>query len=126
RNFYPFLKQLAKEKGIRHLVVSGEPFYLFRVGYLSAKRIGMKWFADYRDDWTTNELQRLKGHRFLRAIIFRIESIYERKWVGTAEKIISVSERYTQRIVDLVKRPGLTIPNGFDEQLLELEQPSLF
>lgn len=124
-NFYPFLRQLVKNKHFEGLLISGEPFYLFKVGYYARKELGIPWVADYRDDWSTNELQRQKGSGFLRKIIFKIEAIYEKQWVRTANHVISVSKQYTNRISVFLKVPGLTIENGFEETLLDLPKPPL-
>jgi glycosyltransferase involved in cell wall biosynthesis len=124
--FFPFLKQLRRKENFSKLIISGEPFYLFKVGYQAFHLLNLHWIADYRDDWSTNELQRQKGGGFLRKIIFKIEAHYERRWVSTADHIISVSKPYTKRIADFLKLEGLTIENGFEENILELEQPPLF
>lgn len=125
-NFFPFIRELHQKETFDFTIISGEPFYLFKIGFLASKKLGVKWFADYRDDWSTNEIQRLKGNMVLRNIIFKVESIYERKWVRTAEKIISVSNQYTRRISDFLKLPGLTVENGFDEKMLSMERSSVF
>lgn len=124
--FFPFLKELQGKENFSKLIISGEPFYLFKVGYKAFHKLNLHWLADYRDDWSTNELQRQKGGGFLRNIIFKIEAHYERRWVSTADHIISVSKSYTKRITDFLNLEGLTIENGFEEKILELEQPPLF
>lgn len=125
-NFFPFLKKLAQNENYEVLIISGEPFYLFKIGYLASKELKIKWIADYRDDWSTNELQRQKGGGFFREQIFKLESIYEKSWVKMAEYVISVSQPYTQRISEFVQRPGLTIENGFEEEILDLPDQPLF
>lgn len=121
-NFFPLLKKLAKELKVNRLIISGEPFYLFKVGYLANKRLGMDWIADYRDDWSTNELQLGKSGGGLRKLLLRKESNYEKKWVGTASHIISVSDPYTRRIAAFVGKQGITIQNGFEEALLDMPE----
>ncbi|KEO73457.1 glycosyltransferase family protein [Anditalea andensis] len=125
-NFFPFLTQLCMNEKYNHLIVSGEPFYLFKIGYYAHKLFKLKWIADYRDDWSTNELQRKKGNGFLRKLIFNIESFYEKRWVSTADHIISVSPQYTNRISNFLNVPGITIENGFEESLLAFSRPPLF
>jgi glycosyltransferase involved in cell wall biosynthesis len=125
-NFFPFLKDLQKREQIDQMIISGEPFYLFKVGYLAFKKLGMRWIADYRDDWSTNEIQRQKKGGFLRSIVFKIESYYEKKWIKSASHIISVSELYTKRISDFIDVPGTTVANGFEEELLDLPSLPLF
>jgi len=125
-NFYPFLKKLTQQENFKHMLISGEPYYLFKIGYLARKKLKLNWIADYRDDWSTNELQRQKSGGILRQLIFKIESYYERSWVKTADHILSVSKPYTQRISNFVHIPGLTIENGFEEEILSLPSQVMF
>ena len=39
------------------LLISGNPFVQFKFGYDLNKQFGIKWIADYRDDWNTSELE---------------------------------------------------------------------
>lgn len=125
-NFSPYLKNLVQKERPEKLLISGEPFYLFRLGYMLNKKLGISWIADYRDDWSTNELQMKKGGSGVRKWVAKVESNYERKWLESAESIISVSEPYTKRISDFLKKPGVTIQNGFEETLLDLTQEVLY
>lgn len=124
--YFPYLKKLILDQGLDQMIISGEPFYLFRLGFTLKKETGINWIADYRDDWSTNELQIKKGGSLARKLVAKLESIYEKKWVGTADSVISVSDPYTQRICDFLKKPGVTIQNGFEESLLDLPTVELF
>ncbi|HSF55749.1 MAG TPA: glycosyltransferase [Algoriphagus sp.] len=125
-NFLPHLQELIREGNPGKILISGEPFYLFRLGYKLRRIFGISWVADYRDDWSTNELQMEKGGSRIRKWVAKIESNYEKKWVGTADSVISVSEAYTRRISDFLRKPGITIQNGFEEALLDLPDSQLY
>jgi glycosyltransferase involved in cell wall biosynthesis len=126
-NYHKFLFSFFSRNGdVDKLIISGEPFYLFKIGYLISKKYGIKWLADYRDDWSTSAVEEGKGSGFFRKLIFKFESVFEKKWVGTAKAISSVSELYTNRISDLTKIQGVTIENGFEERLLDLKTLPLF
>lgn len=125
-NYLPYLRRLFKAQKINDLIISGEPFYLFKLGFSLNHELGVSWIADYRDDWSTNELQMEKSGSGIRKWVAKVESTYEKKWVGSADSIISVSDRYTQRIADFVGRPGITIQNGFEETLLDLPSVELY
>ena len=116
---------LVRKESFESAIISAEPFYLFRIGYELKKKLGFKWIADYRDDWSTNELQMVKSGGLIRKWVATIEAIYERKWVGTAKTIVSVSEPYTKRISDFIGKRGVTIQNGFEEELLSLRTDEL-
>lgn len=126
RSLENFAVSLFEKESFESVVISGEPFYLFRIGFKLKKKFGLNWIADYRDDWSTNELQMAKSGGLVRKWIATVEAIYERKWVGTAKTIVSVSEPYTNRITDFIHKPGITIQNGFEEELLSLRTAELF
>ncbi len=126
RSMEKFSISLIEKENFESLIISGEPFYLFRIGFELNRKVGINWIADYRDDWSTNELQMAKSGGLIRKWIARLESNYERKWVGTAKSIVSVSETYTKRISDFMGKPGITIQNGFEEELLSLRTEELF
>ncbi|MBX7181437.1 MAG: hypothetical protein K1X82_04935 [Bacteroidia bacterium] len=115
KNIFDFADQyLEKNKDIRYLVVTANPFTLFRFGYLLQKKHKIKWLADYRDDWNTSDFNKKFG---LIDLAFNRLKIYsEKKWVGTAEAITSVSEAYKVKISEFVKRPGYVMLNGFFEE----------
>lgn len=125
-NFSRYLRQLVLEENPEKLLISGEPFYLFRLGYTLNKKLGISWIADYRDDWSTNELQVERSGGKIRKWIASLESKFEKKWVGSADSIISVSKPYTQRISEFLDKPGITIQNGFEESLLDFPKVQLF
>lgn len=125
-NFPAYLRQLVKEEKPEKLLISGEPFYLFRLGYMLNIKLGISWIADYRDDWSTNELQVERSGGKIRKWIASLESRFEKKWVGTADSIVSVSKSYTHRVSEFLKKPGITVQNGFEESLLNLPQTQLF
>lgn len=124
--YVPVIKSILNKEKISSLLISGAPFYLFKLGYIIRKESKIPWFADYRDDWTTNEIEIQKGGSILRKFINFIERKYEKKWVGSAEKVISVTDFYTKRISKLVGKKGITIENGFDDDILKLESIPLF
>ena len=115
------LEYLRKNPDVALLVVSGNPFQLFYYGWKAKKELGVRWIADYRDDWSTNRLVPIQGWfaRRMRNLDIRTE----KRWVGTAEAICSVSEEYVARISALTARPGFTVMNGFNALLSSSEPP---
>lgn len=126
RSLENFAVSLVQKESFESVIISGEPFYLFRIGFELKNKFGLNWIADYRDDWSTNELQTAKAGGFVRKWIASLEALYERKWVGTAKMVVSVSEAYTKRISDFLQKSGITIQNGFEEELLSLRTDELF
>lgn len=104
---------LQQDPSIRYLLISANPFILFRYGYALKKEFPqLQWVADYRDDWTTSEINPKEG--WLRKKIHGLESRSEKKWLSNAAFITSVSPHYTDKIAAYTGRPGHTIYNGFD------------
>ena len=115
RNLYDYAEVLISQHTFSAILITGNPFIQFRFGYLLHKKFKIPWVADYRDDWTTSEIIQPIGK--LALLLYRIHKKSERKWVGSASLITSVSAVYTDRISQFVKVPGETILNGFDTLL---------
>ena len=114
-NIYSFSEKYLKDNSdVKLLVVTANPFALFKFGYLLNKKFKIQWLADYRDDWNTSEL--LENRGFAHRQISKIEKISEKKWVGTAVYISSVSDHYCKKISDFVNKKGFIINNGFIEE----------
>jgi glycosyltransferase involved in cell wall biosynthesis len=111
---YKLSKKLISEKDIKLLIISGNPFIQFRFGYLLNKKFKLKWIADYRDDWTTDELNSKKD--FLSRMIHYVDKHFEKKWVETSSRIVSVSPYYVNKISSFVGVPGNEVYNGFFEE----------
>lgn len=113
-NIYDYaLKYCRENKDVQAIVVTGNPFEMFRFGYLLHKSTGIPWIADYRDDWTTSEVNDSRGPAD--AALRLLERNSEKKWVGTAKSITSISPYYVQKISRFTEVPGEVILNGFFE-----------
>jgi glycosyltransferase involved in cell wall biosynthesis len=117
RNIYSFAQQhLKNNPDIEIMIISGNPFNQFFFGYKLQKEFGIKWIADYRDDWNTSEIERVEGR--MQKFIAKLQAKSERKWVGSASLISSVSEHYTDKISRFVNKEGITIQNGYELESL--------
>ncbi|MCB0395435.1 MAG: hypothetical protein KDD36_02200 [Flavobacteriales bacterium] len=106
-------KVIANDPDISAVIISGNPFEQFRIGYRLHRKHGIPWIADYRDDWNTSELEEAKTltGRLLRMIT----SVNEKLWVGTASFITSVSPWYVEKIQQFTGVKGEVVLNGYDE-----------
>ena len=112
-NIYRFAQSLLESNSeYKGVVISGNPFIQFKFGYQLSKSKSIKWIADYRDDWTTTELESQK--KGLWKYIFNLQKIHEKKWLKTSECITSISPYYTKKISNFVEKPGHVILNGYD------------
>lgn len=112
-NMYDYSRKIIKENSdIKCVIISAKPFNQFKFGYLLNKEFGIKWIADYRDDWNTSELES-KNTGWMK-YISKIQSKSEKKWINSAECITSISEIYIAKIAQFVQKRGVVILNGFD------------
>ena len=102
---------LRAERRIDLVYTTLPPFSAAWVGY-RLRRAGLPWVADYRDLWTGDVLREwLPGWRT------RLERRIERRMIGKADAIITVSEQKTDYVRRLIGGPVArwsTITNGYD------------
>jgi hypothetical protein len=120
-SLYDFSKTLiAKEPNIKSVIVSGRPFQLFKFGDMLHRATGIKWIADYRDEWNTH--QWTLDESFSKKTIRAIESRSEKKWLKTASLFTTCSDNWVQNISGYVNRPGRVVLNGYEDSLLDIPQ----
>jgi glycosyltransferase involved in cell wall biosynthesis len=106
------------------ILITANPFNQFLFGYLLKKQFNIPWIADYRDDWTTSELKVFSS--LIDKFIMSMQRRYEKKWVGTASYISSVSPYYVEKISNLTKISGFVLQNGFNPNLQKMSTPVAF
>lgn len=120
-NLYDFaLDLIRREPDIRCAILSGRPFQLFKFGDMLHSQTGIKWIADYRDEWNTHQwlLDESPSRRAIRAL----ESRSEKKWLSSAALFTTCSENWVTQISHYVHRPGRVVLNGYEDNLLALQQ----
>ncbi len=119
RNMYHQAKKwIGENKDVQTVVITGLPFNQFFFGYTLKKKTNVNWIADYRDDWNTSDFIGTSGDGFLSRIVKKMAIRSEKKWVGSAACITSISPYYVAKISSFVERPGYVLLNGY-----ELEVP---
>lgn len=115
RNLYTFAKNWVKDNpDTKITIISGAPFNQFSFGYRLKKKLKMNWIADYRDDWSSPDITGTSGNGVLGKFINRLAARSEKKWVGSAVCITSVSGYYAEKIGKFVNRPSHVVLNGFE------------
>jgi len=114
-NIYFFAKSyLKKNTDIELLLCSGKPYQLFSFAHLLNKKLGVKWVADYRDEWNSwmrfNHLNISLKQKFL----YRFESMLEKKWTKSAALITTVTEHWAKNLNTFLKKPAHIVLNGYD------------
>ena len=112
-NMFHFAEEfLRKDKGVKKVIVSGNPFVTFKIGFNLFKEFDVKWIADYRDAWSTSEIN--FTHRpFIFKVINLLDKYFEKKWMSTALHITASSSPIGKQITTLTKVKSDAIYNGF-------------
>lgn len=112
-SFYTYSRQLLKQqdKHIKKLVVSVSPFTLLGIAHRLANEFSLKWIADYRDDWSTNEMQ--YANNWAKRLLKSHNQHFEKKWMSNASSFLTVSPHYKNKLSRLLQKPGQVMSNGF-------------
>jgi glycosyltransferase involved in cell wall biosynthesis len=105
-------KLLSEKKNIYAIIATVAPFELLGVAHQLSKKYNVQWIADYRDDWSTNEMQYVDS--FPKRILRKYNSFYEARWLKNVSFIISVSEYYVQKLSKFSHKKGILVENGFE------------
>ena len=118
---WPRASKLIREHRIDLVFSSGPPYSCLLLGALVAKRAGLPFIADLRDDWAGNPLA---GRRNLTQSL--TEFPMERWMIKRSSRIVHVTEAslelYHRRYPDRAARMAL-IRNGYDEADFEDWEP---
>ena len=111
-----YLKKYIQENDIDTIVTSGPPHSLHLIGLELKKELDIKWFADFRDPWTT-----IGYHKQLKLSSFAAKKHkdLEKKVLNSADEII-VTSKTTKTEFEAVTTKSITvITNGYDEEKVE-------
>ena len=109
-DFQSEAKKILRKNNISGIIITGAPFEMFKIGYLLNKEFNIPWIADYRDDWSTNEVLK---YNLIEKTLNKLIKKSEKKWINSASAITSISSHYTRKISNFVNKPGYVIENGF-------------
>ena len=104
KSFYTAIETELKKSNYDFIIVSGEPFELFKIASKLSDKYKTPWIADYRDAWSTNHSQNNLKHKKA-----------ELKTLQNVHSFITVSKEYSKRIQKLIKKQSIIIENGFDK-----------
>jgi len=106
-----YLKKYIQENNIDTIVTSGPPHSLHLIGLKLKEELGVKWFADFRDPWTT-----IGYHKSLKLSFYadKKHKFLESKVLNTADTIIVTSKTTKSEFQALTQKPIEVITNGYD------------
>jgi galactitol-specific phosphotransferase system IIB component len=110
----PSVKYLEKyiiENNIDTIITSGPPHSLHLIGLKLKQNLSIKWFADFRDPWTT-----IGYHSALKLSSYaeKKHKNLERKVLNTADTIIVTSKTTKTEFQAITSKPIEVITNGYD------------
>jgi hypothetical protein len=106
-----YLKKYIKENNIDTIVTTGPPHSLHLIGLKLKEELDLKWFADFRDPWTT-----IGYHKALKLSSYadKKHKFLESKVLNAADTIIVTSKTTKSEFQVLTQKPIEVITNGYD------------
>lgn len=111
-----YLEKYIIENNIDSIVTSGPPHSLHLIGLELKQKLNLKWYADFRDPWTT-----IGYHKSLRLSAYAAQKHkeLESQVLNTADTIIVTSKTTKTEFEALTAKPIAVITNGFDIEKVE-------
>ena len=111
-----YLEKYILENNIDTIVTSGPPHSLHLIGLELKQKLDLKWFADFRDPWTT-----IGYHKSLRLSSFAAKKhkTLEHQVLNTADTIIVTSKTTKTEFQAITNKPIAVITNGYDTENVE-------
>ncbi len=113
-----YLKKYIQENEIDTIVTSGPPHSLHLIGLQLKKELTIKWFAEFRDPWTT-----IGYHKALKLSSYaeKIHKDLERQVLNSADTILVTSKTTKAEFETITYKPIEVITNGFDVENITKE-----
>ncbi|PXY43783.1 glycosyltransferase family 4 protein [Flavobacterium hydrophilum] len=111
-----YLEKYIKENNIDTIITSGPPHSLHLIGLELKKKLNVKWFADFRDPWTTigyHKALRLSGYAAKK------HKQLEYKVLNSADTVIVTSKTTKIEFQAITDKPISVITNGYDIENVE-------
>ncbi|MES2411544.1 MAG: glycosyltransferase family 4 protein [Bacteroidota bacterium] len=111
-----YLKKYIHENNIDAIVTSGPPHSLHLIGLQLKKDLNIKWFADFRDPWTT-----IGYHKALKlsSSAAKKHKALEKEVLNSADTIIVTSKTTKTEFEAVTSKPIEVITNGYDVEKIE-------
>lgn len=114
-----YLEKYIVENNIETIITSGPPHSLHLIGLDLKKRLDVKWFADFRDPWTTigyHKSLRLSNNAAVK------HKQLEQEVMQTADEIIVTSKTTRTEFQAITDKPITVITNGYDTASVPAQQ----
>ena len=113
-----YLEKYILENDIDTIITSGPPHSLHLIGLELKQKLNVKWFADFRDPWTT-----IGYHKSLRLsnYVANKHKSLESQVLNTADTIIVTSKTTKAEFEAITTKPIAVITNGYDTEKVDKE-----
>lgn len=112
RTIYKAANSLCEKEPFDVIIATGEPFILFKHAHQLSKKHHIKWVADYRDGWTTNQRKEQLG--LLQKILLVTFVSSEKKYINSSSLITTASPSYKDSLLTLFPNKTIEVVlNGF-------------
>ncbi|MFE3848835.1 glycosyltransferase family 4 protein [Flavobacterium sp. LB3P45] len=111
-----YLEKYIQENNIDTIITSGPPHSLHLIGLELKQKLNVKWFADFRDPWTT-----IGYHKSLRLSNYAAKKhkTLEHQVLNIADTIIVTSKTTKTEFEAITDKPIAVITNGYDDENVE-------
>ena len=111
-----YLEKYIADNNIDTIITSGPPHSLHLIGLELKQKLDLKWFADFRDPWTT-----IGYHKSLRLSNFAAKKhkTLEHQVLNSADTIIVTSKTTKTEFEAITTKPISVITNGYDTEQVE-------
>ena len=111
-----YLEKYIADNNIDTIITSGPPHSLHLIGLELKQKLDLKWFADFRDPWTT-----IGYHKSLRLSNFATKKhkALEHQVLNSADTIIVTSKTTKTEFEAITTKPISVITNGYDSEQVE-------
>ncbi|QZK89888.1 glycosyltransferase family 4 protein [Flavobacterium sp. CHNK8] len=111
-----FLEKYILENDIDTIITSGPPHSLHLIGLELKQKLNLKWFADFRDPWTT-----IGYHKSFRLSSFAAKKhkALEHQVLNAADTVIVTSKTTKTEFQAITNKPISVITNGYDTEQIE-------
>jgi len=106
-----YLEKYIRDNDIDLVITSGPPHSMHLIGLHLKEKLRIKWFADFRDPWTT-----IGYHKSLKLSIYseNKHKMLEKQVLNTADTIIVTSKITKTEFARITRKPIEVITNGYD------------
>ena len=108
-----YLKKYIQDNDIETIITSGPPHSLHLIGLALKQELNVKWYADFRDPWTT-----IGYHKQLKLSNYasKKHNYLEKKILNSADTILVTSKTTKTEFEAITTKPIEVITNGYDDE----------